>query len=77
MVIKNHPNLIELINRLNDGATISGSLVHSLLGPAWDLIDVFSFLQELFSKDAIEIDNWLKVLRGHINQIALFLNQYF
>ena len=57
MVIKNHPNLIELINRLNDGATISGSLVHSLLGPAWDLIDVFSFLQELFSKDAIEIDN--------------------
>ncbi len=56
ILVNNHPNLLTIIKKLNSGDTITIGEVCKLLEPQWDLIDIFSFIQELLSKEAIRYE---------------------
>ncbi len=51
-----HPMLPKLIDRLNKGESISLTTLKQLMEPSWGLIEIFSFIQELLSTEAIIID---------------------
>lgn len=52
---KNHPMLNTLIDHLNNEEYIELSAIRQLMEPLWDLIEIFSFIQELLSIEAIKI----------------------
>ncbi|WP_372794071.1 RNA methylase [Lutibacter sp.] len=57
IVKKNHPMLSQLIDRLNTGESITLDIIRQLMEPIWDLVEVFSFIQELLSIEAIILDS--------------------
>lgn len=52
---ENHDKLSELINELNQCRPIPISEIRLLMEPAWDLVETFSFIQELLSIEAVTI----------------------
>jgi len=56
LVKKNHPRLPQLIDQLNKGEAMTLASIRLLMEPLWDLIEVFSFIQELLSTEAIILD---------------------
>ncbi|MEP5341692.1 MAG: RNA methylase [Algibacter sp.] len=56
IVLKNHPMLPQLIDRLNKMKYITLISIRQLMEPIWDLVEVYSLIQELLSVEAIMID---------------------
>ena len=56
IVFKNHPMLPQLFDQLNKGEYITLTSIRQLLEPIWDLVDVYSLIQELLSFEAILTD---------------------
>jgi len=53
IVVKNHPMLPHLVGQLNKGDYIRLTSIRQLLEPIWDLVDVYSLIQQLFNVEAI------------------------
>ncbi len=56
IVLKNHPMLPQLIRQLNKLEYITITSIRELMEPIWDLVEVYSFIQELLSVEAIITD---------------------
>ncbi len=57
IVLKNHPMLPQLIRQLNKLEYITITSIRELMEPIWDLVEVYSFIQELLSVEAIITDD--------------------
>ncbi|WP_410005275.1 hypothetical protein [Aequorivita nionensis] len=55
IVKQNHPNLPTLIDKLNSGEAVSLSSLIQLMEPTWDIVEIFGFIQELLSVEAVVI----------------------
>ncbi len=55
IVKTNHPKLSQLIDRLNKGELITLAQIKLLMEPFWDLVEVYGFIQELLTTEAIVI----------------------
>lgn len=53
IVKQKHPKLPILIDKINRGEAISLNSLTQLMNPTWDLVEVFGFIQELLSVEAI------------------------
>lgn len=53
IIKNNHPMLSHLVDELNKGKSITLATLQQLMEPSWDLIEIFSFVQELLSIEAI------------------------
>lgn len=56
IVLKNHPMLPQLIGQLNKEEYITLTSIRQLMEPIWDLVEVYSLIQELLSVEAIMTD---------------------
>lgn len=56
IVLKNHPMLPQLIGQLNKEEYITLTSIRQLMEPIWDLVEVYSLIQELLSVEAITTD---------------------
>ena len=54
---KSHTNLSQMITQLNQGDALTLDDIKQLMEPSWDLIDIFSFIQELLSTEAITLSD--------------------
>lgn len=61
---KYNPQIIELLEKLNDGNPISSYEVMEKMEPGWDLIDFYGLVQELASVEAIQIQPSEKVIEN-------------
>lgn len=55
IVKQNHPNLPTLIDKLNSGEAVSLNSLIQLMEPIWDIVEIFGFIQELLSVEAVVI----------------------
>jgi len=55
IVKQKHPKLPTLIDKLNRREAVSLSSLSQLMEPTWDIVEIFGFIQELLSVDAIVI----------------------
>ncbi|WP_343329694.1 RNA methylase [Polaribacter staleyi] len=53
--VRNHPFLTQLIENINNGESITFVSLRQQMEPLWDLIDIFSFIQELLNTEAIVV----------------------
>lgn len=51
-----HPKINDFFNRLNQGETLSVGDIYASLQPYWDMVEVFGFVNELYSIDAIKLE---------------------
>lgn len=58
------PQIINLLEKLNDGNQISSSEVMEKMEPRWDLIDFYGLVQELASVETIQIQPSEKVIEN-------------
>ncbi len=57
VIQKHHPTLLQLIDQLNQGNSISIASIRQQLEPQWDLIGVFGFIQELLNIEAVVLED--------------------
>jgi len=57
LIKKKHPKLPQLINQINEGNCISLISIKQLMEPLWDLIEIYSFIQDLLSVESIILYN--------------------
>ncbi len=65
IVKKPNPKLSQLIDQLNKGESIKLVAIKQQMEPLWDLIEIFSFIQDLLSIEAIILDSTTNEIAEH------------